>query len=832
MTATPPWLDHKDHLRQGRVFPPALDGGNFATLKFLNNGNAKAIMKAPILILCLALGSLATVATAADPSLAVSLTDQGAIRALAWNRPGSAPLDLVFRQDRFAGFSFHVKNSGNWDTQLPLIRVQAGRDEFVLNRNGIVYSLEYTLKDATLEVLARIKNESGKPFSPERVLVNVGVDTEMAQHPEWNQRFFPTLMRCEKTHFWGYFMRPDGIILGIASPDPVVSWAHGYNGGGHRIFTSCLDLLNQDPQPARHPQVNPTLAPGESRQWKIFLEPTDTLAKVEPLLSGVAGIPLLDLDRPTVEAGQTIRGTIASMHAPVDSLAVTGPDGKPVACSRDAQSFSFSPPQPGTYVIVLKTADGKIAEATASCRMPWSWYAKQARANAVSKPQKASSHTESWYGLFSGYIARRYFPDAGLDAAIDAKYAEIAPLLYDVKDMKPKFRRTQNDACWASLLVARHAATGDIHALEFAAALADHLISNQTPDGAYRNDRAHYTCVVYLAKSMMEVMAAEKPLAEKDPEWKARYDRQAASVRKAIDDLALHLDNIGTEGEATYEDGMIACSYTQLAMFALLQTDPAERRKYTAAAEKLASGHRCLSQIVIPDSRMNGGSMRFWESQYDINTPPNMMNSPHGWSAWRLYGLWYLYQLTGGKEYLRQAMNGLGSCVQLIDFKDGDLRWGFIPDPCIHARVFEQDPATPGMGVWNPRVIGEQYMPMISGWYRAKPNTWVTGYFGMDGKMEGGCCDNDVHEIFKCLGEIALTSAYVFENTDGSLETWNCKAERNSAGTINVTPAEAVVSRIHFNLKKPATVQAAFATGKQDANLPAGMTWFGPGGKT
>jgi hypothetical protein len=121
---------------------------------------------------------------------------------------------------------------------------------------------------------------------------------------------------------------------------------------------------------------------------------------------------------------------------------------------------------------------------------------------------------------------------------------------------------------------------------------------------------------------------------------------------------------------------------------------------------------------------MNGGSMRFWESQYDINTPPNMMNSPHGWSAWRLYGLWYLYQLTGGKEYLRQAMNGLGSCVQLIDFKDGDLRWGFIPDPCIHARVFEQDPATPGMGVWNPRVIGEQYMPMISGWYRAKPNTW------------------------------------------------------------------------------------------------------------
>jgi hypothetical protein len=782
----------------------------------------------PILVLSFA--SFVATASAAEQSLVTGFTDNGAIRSLAWNRPGSATVDMVFRQDNFAGFAFHVKNGREWDTQLPLVRVQSGRDEFALNRNGIVYSLDYTVKGDRLEIRAQIKNESGQPFSPERVLVNVGVDTEMATYPEWQQRFFPTLLRCEKTHFWGYFMRPDGIILGIASPDPIASWANGYNDGGHRIHTSCLDLLNQDPQPPRHPQVNPVLAPGETRQWKIFLVPMDTLTNVEPLLSAVAGIPMIALDRPTVEAGQNIRGTIASVHTPVASLAVIGPDGKTVVCSRAATSFTFAPPQPGTYRIILKTADGKIAEAMASCRMPWSWYTKQARANAVSKPQKASSHTESWYGLFSGYIARRYFPDAELDAAINAKYEEIAPLLYDVENMKPKFQRIQNDACWTSLLVDRYEATGNLHALEFAAALADHLIASQTPDGAYRNGGAHYTCVVYPAKSIMELMAAEKPLAAKDPEWKTRYDRQAASVRPAMDDLALHLDNIGTEGEATYEDGMIACAYTQLSMFALLQTNSSDRQKYTEAAKNLASGHRCLSQILIPDSRMNGGSLRYWESQYDLNTPPDMMDSPHGWSAWRLYGLWYLYQLTGEKEYLRQAMNGLGSCVQLIDFKDGDLRWGFVPDPCVHASVFEQDPAKPGKGIWTPRIIGEQYMPMISGWYRAKPNTWVTGYFNMDNKMEGGCCDNDVHEIFKCLGEIALTSAYVIENSDGSLETWNCQAKRNLWGTITVTPAENVVSRIHFNLKKSAVVQAGFSAGSRKEKLPAGMTWFGPGG--
>ena len=96
--------------------------------------------------------------------------------------------------------------------------------------------------------------------------------------------------------------------------------------------------------------------------------------------------------------------------------------------------------------------------------------------------------------------------------------------------------------------------------------------------------------------------------------------------------------------------------------------------------------------------------------------------------------------------------------------------------------------------------------------------------------QEGGCCDNDVHEIFKCLGEIALTSAYVCENADGSLETWNCAGTRNSKGSMTVIPAESVVSRVHFNLRASTRIQVTFAAEERDATLPAGMTWFGPGG--
>jgi hypothetical protein len=770
-----------------------------------------------------------------DGTLSATLSEQGTIHDMTWKRAGSPPVNIAFRHDRYAGFSWHVHTGGQWHVELPLARVKPGADEFATTLDGVVYSLTYAVKDGRLEVVAGVRNTSGKVFTPTRVLVNVGVDTEMVSYPSWHERFSPTLLRCETTHFWGYFMRPDGVILGIASPDPVVSWANGYNAGGHRIFTSCLDFFNTDPQPERHPQVAQSLGPGEARQWRVLLAPMDSLATVQPTLAKAAGIPMIALDRPTVEAGQPVKGVVASI-SPVVSLSVTGPDSNTVGCELRDGKFLFMPPHPGVYTLTLKTRDGKVTEAKAARRMPWSWYAKGARANAVSKPQKASSHTESWYGLFSAYLARRYFPDATLDVAIDAKYNEIAPLLYDTKKLVPTSweSRIQNHACWGSMQVARYRATGDIHALEFAAAMADYMAATQTPtEPAYyarsKDHAAHYTCVVYIAKSVLEVMAAEKPLVEKDPSWKARYDRHAASVRRALDDLAARLDNIGTEGEATYEDGMISCAYMQLAMYALLQTDAGLREKYLAAAKNAAAGHRCLSQILVPDCRMNGGSLRFWESQYDIETTPNMMISPHGWSAWRLYGLWYLYQLTGEREYLRQAMNGLASCVQLIDFKTGDLRWGFIADPCIRARVFEPNPVGSPPGRWVERVIGEQYLPMISGWYRAKPNTLVNGYFAMGGGQSGGCCDNDVHEIFKCLGEIALTSAYVVEHSDGSLETWNCTAQRDGQGVIEVMPAEAVVSRVHFNLTRASRTKVKFTAGDQTGDVDP-MSWFGPGG--
>ena len=561
------------------------------------------------------------------------------------------------------------------------------------------------------------------------------------------------------------------------------------------------------------------------------------MSLVKPSLGRTTKAPMIEADRYTVAAGEEVHLTVFSETSSRGEAIAPGGNVSQLelrSAGPGAFKMTYTPGnQPGVYTVRVFSDNGKTSEAKISVRHPWSWYLKQARKEAIAKPQKGSSHAETWLGLYSGFLAMRHLPCPCEDAQILAKFDEVFPLMYDKATGKPLtqgkagefLNRIQNHALMAGLLAAKYRASGDIHDLEMASSLADFMLTCQSADGAYRSGRAHYTSVAYCTKSIMEVMAEERGLAEEGLAWKERYDRHYASVMRAVDELARNLDNIGTEGEPTYEDGMISCSYTQLALFALKQTDPVLRKKFLDAALFLKNGHRCLSQILTPDSRTNGGSLRYWESQYDILTPPNMMNSPHGWSAWRVYGLWYLYLLTGEEELLGQVQNALGSCVQVVHPDTGELRWAFVCDPYVHAAVLEASQDQPGKGRTVSRIIGETYMPMISSWYNAPPNTWVTGYWGHD----GGCCDNDVHEIFKCLEEVALTSAYVLERPNGEIAVWNCSAE-DKGGTLVVTPAERVVVRIHLNLRKPRRLAAHFGEGQIEKGTYEGMNWIGPGG--
>jgi len=516
------------------------------------------------------------------------------------------------------------------------------------------------------------------------------------------------------------------------------------------------------------------------------------------------------------------------------SITVSAPDGSVSTLASHPESgrklaATFTPVAgPGLYRLSVAQRDGHVSEASISVRHPWSWYMIQARKESLVHKQYASSHLEQWLGLETDALARFYLPDPALDAQTDKRLKEILNLQWSLATKTPsnipiKYRYLVNTAQMAGILAYRYMADRDPYWLDLASGFADYVVSLQWPDGNYDN----YTSVAYPVKSVMTVMAAEKMASATGERYRDAYQRHYDSAKKAMDFLVRSQDNLTTEGQNTFEDGMISCSGTQLAMFALLQTDEGERLRYAGASRKMLFSHRCLEQLLIPDSRMNGATLRFWEAQYDvlIAKSRNMMDSPHGWSAWLIPGLWFQYLLTGEEDWLRKAMNVLGSCAQLIEFETGKLRWAFVPDPYREVTMLVPNPENPMRGLRVERTIGEQYIPMIASFHYPDHEP-IRG----NGMTSGWSCCNDVHEVFTALAEVALTSAYVIERPDGQLVTWNCTAAQEPGDAIVIHRFEDVVSRVHVNFQHPRQVRVSFGRGPELQIKAEGMQWIGPGG--
>lgn len=709
---------------------------------------------------------------------------------------------LKFHTEKFDGPTLLLG-----DERLPMQPTAENRMEGELH--GLKYSISYKTEGGKLFIDVECTNKSKNTISDKRLTLNMGVNSTMSHYPQWRSAYFPTLIRVEPTHMWGYLMSPNGGIITISSADAVASYELYYNNKakkksfdhGHRIPSFAINLINPGRLPERFDNDKvKSLRASEKRTWRIALGATTDLQSVIPTVAVQTAAPIVTASLYTLDRGNDVELKVYSASRP--ELEITTPSGK-------SSKLKLQEIAKGEYTAIYKntsdyglytltaTANKRQSTASVNVRRPWSDYAKSARRTALKYQQKGGSHTESWYGLFPAYRAAELFPNPEVDAQVNAKFDEIFPLMHNKVTNLPTTHKTriQNSALMAALLAQKYKAHRDISDLRRASNILDFLMTQQSTDGAYRNGKVHYTSVIYIAKAFMEVMAVEKELASTSDEWQTNYDRHFYSVKQAIDELTRNLDNIDTEGELTYEDGMISCSYSQISMFALLMPEgSADRARYTKAAETIASGHRTLSQLLVPDARMNGASLRYWEAQYDILTFPNMMNSPHGWSAWRIYGLQYLYRLTGKELYLRDMINAMGTCTQLLNPSNDKLNWAFVADPYIEAEVFVEDPANPGKGIYQSRTIGEQYMPMISDWYVAPKDTWVSGYWQYD----GGSCDNDVNEIFKCMGEVALSSAYVHKREDGTLLLWNCVAKQ-VGDKLEITPNEDCVETIYTN---------------------------------
>ena len=801
----------------------------------------------------------------------------GAIRTLKLKEADGNWLDIPFRGTASSsGPAWQV--NGEF---LRLKKIDDGKHQsYSVTKDGITYGLAYSAsQDGTLNVQATLKNESAAPFQPDRASLVVGLNTYMAdKYDDYKKLFFPTLLRCEKNYLWGYFQSPLDKVLTMTVDAPVSSYRLDYESGLHRIYTAKLDLMQKDAvnRPARHPDSqNDTLPAGETRTWNVKLKLSDSVEDVQADVAKMVEAPVISADRYTLgkdeSAHITVRPTGSIDEIVVDKLDNgNAPNTRSKDGEKDTFTTTYTPCSPlpltkngdgtysadftpakgaGVYRLRVTGENGLISEAMITQRNTWGWYMKNAMLQGVSHPQRGGYNCESWYGAYSVYLGQKYFDlseASGGKTSFEEFDRNFFRDVYDVleyedengnpRDPNTNPDRIQNHSTTLGQLVDRYEATGDLESLKKAVPIADLLLRSQDARGAYIGPHnVDYTGVIYPAKSIMELMYYEEKLAETDTEnsqfWKENYDKQYTSVKKAMDHLINLAGDLHTEGQSTFEDGAYSCTVTQLSEFALLARDRGDEdwAKYKDSAEDYLRKHEALEQQLIPDSRINGGSLRFWEAQYDTligATPNNMMNSPHGWTAWNIYGLFNLYQLTGNQNYLERGMNAMGSCAQLMGF-DGNLYWAFITDPYIQARLKVQKPGDTsklGQAITRNVTMGENYVDMITDWFLSEPGTIVGAYWG-----QGGSCDNDVHEIFKALEECALTKAYVVENA-GGYTTYGCTAvEKNGVLTITAD-SEELTSEINLNLLSNKKYSVTFSNGKSaQGTAPKGLSWVREG---
>lgn len=746
---------------------------------------------------------------------------------------GSKVIDIPWRSEYLGGPS--------WEG-IALRKVTGGELKFEAKKGNQIYGIEYTDVNGKMTITASIKNESAETFMVDTALrLNIGIDSEMKDPEKYFRNFFPTLLRCEKTHFWGYFQNPNGNILTISSPDAIASRQINYLGQGHRIATSSLDMLHITPLPKRHPQDLNKIAANEVKEWRLILEPVEKMDDVLPKIAENCKAAAINLDRTTISPGETLEIKIYTLkNGDIPLVKINNPEGVKVKLPKKELGKNFvkytlsSPKLAGNYTIEA-SINGKITEALFHVRKPWGWYLNQARSEALRMQIKPMKHREGWLSFFSAYWAQLYFPDEKKLAETEKIFENFYSLMVDttINDFyhnKPTWHtRPQNTSWMVGMLVARYAATKKIEDLVTAAKWGDLLIKKfQLPNGAYQG----YTALTLGSKFLEELAYYEKPLAGTHPVWKDRYDRHLKSAEQALENLLVVKDLGDTEGQATYEDTQAGSAWSLLALKALQSSDLALRNKYLKASIEVQKRHECLTQALIPDGRMRNGTLRFWESQYDVLTLPNMMNSPHGWTMRSQFGALYLYLLTGEEQYLNLMNNAMGACAQAIDENTGELRWAFVPDPYINAEQFVEDIYKPGKGKIVNNIIGEQWLPMISDWWRVPEGKIgdMTKFkeLGHQGVSQGWSCDNDVHEHFRVLTEEFIPNAFVLEREDGSLSTLNCEVKKKADKLIIKLP-EGVVSRVHFNLKKQHEVIVDFKGKNIREIVEKGMNWVGPG---
>lgn len=209
-------------------------------------------------------------------------------------------------------------------------------------------------------------------------------------------------------------------------------------------------------------------------------------------------------------------------------------------------------------------------------------------------------------------------------------------------------------------------------------------------------------------------------------------------VRKNVDAVLRRGLSFPTEGQPATEDGSIACAAWLLATAynELENPDPA----WLAFAGDLMRFHHKL-EMSGDDIRMDGSSLRFWETMYESDEYGPSINASHGWTLWSASARWELFVATGDFDHLWQAWRHTMNVAHRLDAR-GAFPVCFTPDVIPappHPDSWDKDSRHEGRMTTSYQGMGYPSSLSMSGMHLfvTAPRMWydTSGYDGESGRL-------------------------------------------------------------------------------------------------
>jgi hypothetical protein len=232
----------------------------------------------------------------------------------------------------------------------------------------------------------------------------------------------------------------------------------------------------------------------------------------------------------------------------------------------------------------------------------------------------------------------------------------------------------QHEAFLLEQLADYYQLTGKAAILEDLTGLCRHFINEHTDNEGrvfcQNTANSHQSDYSTVGIPITALIRAAQTVTEPDDK-KAFTD----AAEKLADFVCKRGLDFPTEGDPCTEDGSMACSVITLLR---AYRDIAPKPAYMETAKTILEHHRML-EMCSSDCRINGSSLRFWETQYETRDWGPSINAGHGWTIWTAEAKALMADECGDIDLLCESYNGFISNIAKVE-ENGGMPSCYTPD--------------------------------------------------------------------------------------------------------------------------------------------------------